>query len=146
MAERTAEQVRAALKNQLIVFQPGYEQSGENPGYVSDEYRQIIGGALGTRLMTRDEVAQAAGIPVEQLIRLEPGLDLGVNERTDLYQKYITPSGGSGFFSSFLGLVNDVVGGLTSAVADPVANALNVHPDAIKAAAALAGRIAILKL
>lgn len=139
MAERTAEQVRAALKNQLIVFEPGYEQSGENPGYVSDEYRQIIGGALGTRRMTRDEVAQAAGIPVEQLIRLEPGLDLGVNERVDLYQKYITPGRGTGFFASLLGGVGDVVGGLTSAVADPVANALNVHPDAIKAAAALAG-------
>ena len=139
MAERTAEQVRAALKNQLIVFQPGYEQSGENPGYVSDEYRQIIGGALGTRLMTRDEVAQAAGIPVEQLIRLEPGLDLGSNERNDLYQQYITPGRGTGFFASLLGGVGGVVGGLTSAVADPVANALNVHPDAIKAAAALAG-------
>ena len=132
MAERTAEQVRAALKNQLIVFDPTFEDPNE-------QFRQIVGGALGSRRMTRDEVAQAAGIPVEQLTRLEPDLDLGLNERTDLYQKYITPSGGSGFFSSFLGLVNDVVGGLTSAVADPVANALNVHPDAIKAAAALAG-------
>ena len=132
MAERTAEQVRAALKNQLIVFDPTFEDPNE-------QFRQIVGGALGSRRMTRDEVAQAAGIPVEQLIRLEPGLDLGLNERTDLYQQYITPGRGAGFFASLLGGVGDVVGGLTSAVADPVANALNVHPDAIKAAAALAG-------
>ena len=132
MAERTAEQVRAALKNQLIVFDPTFEDPNE-------QFRQIVGGALGSRRMTRDEVAQAAGIPVEQLIRLEPGLDLGLNERTDLYQQYITPGRGTGFFASLLGGVGDVVGGLTSAVVDPVANALNVHPDAIKAAAALAG-------
>lgn len=132
MAERTAEQVRAALKNQLIVFDPTFEDPNE-------QFRQIVGGALGSRRMTREEAAQAAGIPVEQLTKLEPGLDLGSNERTALYSQYITPGRGTGFFASLLGGVGGVMSGLTDTVADPVANALNVHPDAIKAAAALAG-------
>lgn len=132
MAERTAEQVRTRLKNQLIVYDPTFEDPNE-------QFRQIVGGALGSRRMTREEAAQAAGIPVEQLTKLEPELDLGSNERTALYQQYITPGRGTGFFSSLLGGVGGVIGGLTDTVVDPVANALNVHPDAIKAAAALAG-------
>ena len=132
MAERTAEQVRTRLKNQLIVYDPTFEDPNE-------QFRQIVGGALGSRRMTREEAAQAAGIPVEQLTKLEPELDLGSNERTALYQQYITPGRGTGFFSSLLGGVGGVIGGLTDTVVDPVASALNVHPDAVKAAAALAG-------
>jgi len=139
MAERTAEQVRTALKNQLIYLNPGFEVSGESPYTVPSEYRQIIGGSLGTKQLTPEEVASAAGISVDLLNRLEPGLDLGSNERTALLQRYVTPSSGTGFFSSLLSGVGEVVGGLTDTIVDPVANALNVHPDAIKAAAALAG-------
>lgn len=139
MAERTAEQVRTRLKNQLIYYDPGFHVSGETPYDVPPEYRQIIGGELGTRQLTPEEAASAAGVSVDQLKRLEPGLDLGSNERSALLQKYVTPAGGTGFFSSLLGGVGGVIGGLTDTVVNPVASALNVHPDAVKAAAALAG-------
>ena len=139
MAEQTAEQVRAALKNQFIYYDPGYYVSGESPYGTEPEYRQIIGGALGTKQITPEEAARAAGISVDLLKRLEPGLDLGTNERTAFLSQHVTPGRGTGFFASLLGGVGGVVGGLTDTVVDPVANALNVHPDAIKAAAALAG-------
>jgi hypothetical protein len=139
MAEQTAEQVRAALKNQFIYYDPGYYVSGESPYGTEPEYRQIIGGALGTKQITPEEAARAAGISVDLLKRLEPGLDLGTNERTAFLSQHVTPGRGTGFFASLLGGVGGVVGGLTDTVVDPVANALGVHPDAIKAAAALAG-------
>lgn len=138
MAERTAQQVLTALKNQLIVYDPAEDAPPDQ------RFRQIIGGALGSQYIPLEQAAKAAGVSTDVLNRLAPEIEASnygpyINDRTALYQKYITPGRSTGFFSSLLGGVGGVVGGLADTIVDPVANALNVHPDAIKAAAALAG-------
>lgn len=92
------------------------------------------------RALLPDEVAAQIGLPVDQLTAAyqNPQFESQLAQAARVAGTYPSSSGG-GFFGGLLNMVSDIGGGLTGAVANPIASALNVSPDVVKAAMLGAG-------